>query len=377
MPSLQRGVSPGSNPIERGHATRKYALPPYSGIVRAGRFNVSQLADAILKGKAGGYPADYKMLWLHNTGFFTVYLNINKYLEALKKLEFVLIEEQFMTPGATYADIVLPHNTYMERNDVTIGLANSGFYGCVNKSIESIGESRSPLEIAVALAQKLGLDGFDDLTEEKCLREACKRSPHIDSYDTLKKAGVIKLHYNEPYVALHEEIEDPEHHPFPTPSGKIEIFSQRLADMEHPLIPPIPSYIEAWEGRNDSLAKAYPLQLISSHSNRRAHSQNELVPWLRELEQQAIYINTVDADTRGIKDGDIVEVFNDRGRVIIPARVTERIMPGVVDLSHGAWPRLDKDGVDRGGCPNMLTRDAYSPGGSYVTNTCLVQVKKT
>jgi anaerobic dimethyl sulfoxide reductase subunit A len=376
MPGLQRGVHPGSNPVEKGRAPRKYALPPYAGMVRAGRFNVSQLADAILMGKAGGYPADYKMLWLHNTGFFTVYLNINKYLEAIKKLDFVVIEEQFMTPGATYADIVLPHNTYMERNDVTIGLANDGYYGSVNKAIESRGESRSPLEVAVALARKLGLEGFDDLTEENCLQDACKGSPHFDGYDALKKAGVIKLHLDKPYVALHEQIENPEHHPFPTPSGKIEIFSQRLEDMEHPLIPAVPSYIETWEGRNDPLAKAYPLQLISSHSNRRAHSQNELVPWLRELEQQAIHMNIADADARGIKDGDMVEVFNGRGRVVIPAKVTERIMPRVVDLPHGAWPKIGKDGVDRGGCPNMLTRDAHSPGGSYVTNTCLVQVKK-
>lgn len=375
MPQLRQGLRAGKNPLEYEYMGKgKYRLPPYSGMVRLGRFNLTHIADAILKGKAGGYPADYKMIWFHSTGFPAVYQNINKYLKAMNKLEFVLVTEQFMTTGAKYADIVLPQNTYMERNDVTIGLA-TGFYGCVNKAIESRGESRSPLEIAIALAKKLGVDGFDDLTEEQCLEEACKGGPHVGSYNALKEAGVIKLHLDTPYVALHEEIEDPEHHPFPTPSGKIEIFSQRLADMQHPLIPPIPSYIEAWEGRNDPLAKTYPLQLISTHSNRRAHSQNELTPWLRELELQAIHINTADAETRGIKDMDMVEVFNDRGRVIIPARVTERIMPGVVDLPHGAWPRLDKDGVDRGGCPNMLTRDAHSPGGSYVTNTCLVQVK--
>ncbi len=100
-----------------------------------------------------------------------------------------------------------------------------------------------------------------------------------------------------------------------------------------------------------------------------------LLPRIR-LEAQAVLINSADARARGIVDGDMVRVFNDRGQMIIGAKVTERIMPGVVDVAEGAWYDPDKNGVDRGGCANVLTRDKPSPGGAFCSNTALVQVEK-
>lgn len=120
----------------------------------------------------------------------------------------------------------------------------------------------------------------------------------------------------------------------------------------------------------------YPLQLMTTHFKRRAHSQFENVPWLREAVAQGISVNPVDAGQRGIQNGDRVRVFNDRGAVIVPAFITERIMPGVVDLPQGAWHNPDQKGVDRGGCANVLTRDRRSPGGAACHNTALVQVEK-
>ena len=146
--------------------------------------------------------------------------------------------------------------------------------------------------------------------------------------------------------------------------------------MKDPLLPPIPKYIEPWEGPTDPLSKKYPLQLITTHFKRRAHSQFETIPWLRELQPQAIMISTTDAKIRRISDGDMVRVFNDRGEVVIAAKVTERIMPGVVDLPQGAWFLPDKSGVDRGGCANVLTSDRHSPCGAFAINTSLVQVEK-
>ena len=141
-------------------------------------------------------------------------------------------------------------------------------------------------------------------------------------------------------------------------------------------LPPIATYLATWEGPADQLRAKYPLQLVTTHFKRRAHSQFEAVPWLRELQPQALMLNTGDATVRGILDGAMVRVFNDRGEVIVPARVTQRIMPGVVDLPQGAWYRPDVDGVDRGGCANVLTRDAHSPGGAACFNTALVEVSK-
>ncbi|MDO8473826.1 MAG: molybdopterin dinucleotide binding domain-containing protein, partial [Dehalococcoidia bacterium] len=87
-------------------------------------------------------------------------------------------------------------------------------------------------------------------------------------------------------------------------------------------------------------------------------------------------INAIDAEARGIKDGDMVRVVNDRGRMIVQAQVTERIAPGVVDVPEGAKFDPDKDGVDKGGCANVLTSDQPSPGGGFAANTALVQVEK-
>jgi len=300
--------------------------------------------------------------------------NTNKMVQALRKLEFIVVAEQVMTATARFADILVPVSTFMERNDiVTGGLAP--FYGYVNKVIEPLYESKSPLEICCELATRLGISVYSSKTEEEWLRELVKGS-YVSDYDTFKKKAVYRLKFPEPRVAFKEQIEDPRNNPFPTPSGKIEIYSQRLADMNNPEIPPIPKYIEPWEGRNDPLSAKYPLQLITTRFKRRAHTQFDSVPWLRELLPQAISINPIDAKARGISEGDEVRVFNDRGEVIVPVIVTERIMPGVVDLPQGAWYRPDERGVDRGGCANVLTKDAGSPGGAACDNTCLVQVQK-
>lgn len=337
--------------------------------------NVTKMSDAILKGKAGGYHADYKLLYLVDTHYPNQYLNVNKGVQALRKLEFVVVFEQFMTPGAKFADIILPTCTSLEKNDIVMGGA-TGFYGYTSEAIEPLGESKSHVQICNELAAKLGIRDYNDKTEDEWLRAMAQGSNDIPDYNTFKKNGIHKLRMSEPYVAFKKQIDDPRNNPFPTPSGKIEIYSQRLADMNDPHLPPIPKYIETWESRNDPLARKYPLQLITTHFTRRAHSQYDNLPWLRDLQTQAVWISSADAQDRGIKDGDMVRVFNGRGEMIIPVRVTERIMPGVVDIPEGAWYDPDENGVDRGGCCNVLTKDEHSPGGAFVSNTTLVQVEK-
>ncbi len=279
-----------------------------------------------------------------------------------------------MTPTAKFADIVLPTTTFLERNDIDFGVGTL-FYGFVNKAIEPIGECKSHLQIARELAARLGIANFGDETEEELLKKEVAKSD-IPDYDIFKKTGIYRFKLKEPYVAFQKQIEDPVKNPFATPSGKIEIYSKEWADMKNPKLPPVAKYIETWESRNDPIAKKYPLQLITTHIKRRTLSQYETLPWLRELQPQAMLINQTDAESRGIKDGDKVMVFNDRGKLIIIAKVTERIMPGVVDIPHGAWYDPDENGVDRGGNPNVLIKDQYSPGGAFPYNTCLVQVKK-
>jgi len=380
----------GSNPVDLASPLRKdsifyqrekrkpsFSMPQpghfYTGGQTTAYLNRVRVADAILKGRSGGYPADYKLLYLVTINWLNQYGNSNKIIQALKKLEFVVVHEQFMTATAKFADIILPQNTIVERNDLT-ACPMLPFYGNRDKAIDSLGESKSMFEIASGLATKLGISDFSDKTEEEWLREAAKGF-NIPDYDTLRKEGIHRV-TAQPLVAFEKQISDPANNPFATPSGKVEIYCQALADLGNPKIPPIPKYIETWESRNDPLAKKYPLQLITTHYWRRTHSRFDNVPWMRELEAQAVLINSADAQVRGIKDGDMVRGFNDRGQTILPASVTERIMPGVVDIPEGAWYAPDKNGVDRGGCPNVLLNDEPSPGGALCTNTALVQVEK-
>jgi anaerobic dimethyl sulfoxide reductase subunit A len=361
-----------SNPVEDGAPPRRYALP-HKSLGGKGQVNLSQIADAILKGKGGGYPFDYKFLYVMNANIVNQSPDSNKIARAFQKLEFMVVQEQFMTATARYADIVLPVSHFFERNDITIG-EGVHFYGYMNKVIEPLSECKSQLEIAMGLADKLGVAAFNK-TEDEWLRDIVKKSP-IPDYEEFKRRGIYKPEVSPPYVAFQDQIKDPAGHPFNTPSGKIEIYSQQLATMGHPKIPPVPQYIETWESLNDPLAGRYPLQLITTQFKRRSHSQFENIPWLKELQEQVAQMNPSDAQSRNIQDGDEVLVFNDRGTIRIRARLTERIMPGVVDVGEGAWYNPDENGIDLGGCANVLTSDEVSPAGAVPYHTALVQVQK-
>ena len=337
------------NQVETDVPPRWNALPYRSASVNSSaRVNINLLVDAILKGKAGGYHTDYKLLWLSNNNYLNQLAEVNKAVAALQKLEFILVTEQFMSSSARFADIVLPVCTFLERHDLH-----------APKIIEPLGESRSQLAICEALARKLSINDYNDKSDEEWVSSMRAKISEEGSKTaaTSRRGG-------------------PEQKSFPTPSGRIEIYSQTIAEMNHPLIPPIPKYIETWESLNDPLARKYPLQLITPHFRRRAHSQFDNLPWLRELQAQAVTINTLDAERRGIREGDMVKVFNDRGEVVIPALVTERIMPGVVSLPEGAWYTPDEKGIDHGGCANVLTKNVTSPAGAFPSHTALVQIEK-
>ena len=365
-----------SNPVEHNVPPRKYALPTMDGSDSSAKIHIVKIADAILEGKAGGYFSDIKMLFVMHTNFANQFPDINKIAKSLKSqnLEFIVVAEQLMTATARFADILLPVNTFMERNDIATGGATP-YYGYVKKVIDPLYESKSPLDICRELAIRMGFPDYIEGTDEEWMKELVRGSD-ITDYDTFKETALFKINLAEPRIIFKEQIDNPEKNPFPTPSGKIEIYSQKLADMNSPEIPPIAKYIPSGENRESPLAAKYPLQLITTHFKLRAHSQFDNIPWLRELETQAMMLNTVDAQIRNISDGDKVRVWNDRGEVIIPAKVTERIMPGVVDIPQGAWYRPDEQGVDRGGCANVLTKDEPSPGGAFCYNTSLVQVQK-
>ena len=369
---------PQDNPVDFGAPPRKDSLYKLKGGTNPAstRIHWNDYYDAILQGREGGYPTDIKMAYIVATNRLNQYGNVNKGIKALKSLDFIVIYEQFMTPTAQLADIVLPVNTFMERNDIAVPWLGSPYYIYLNKAIDSLYESKSDLEVCKELSKRLGIkQSLLDLPEDQILRLFTAPRKDIKSYNKMKRDGYYKVKVEEPYVAFKAQIEDLENNPFPTLSGKIEIYCEHMAEKNNPLMPPIPTYLSHEEHYDSPKANKYPLQLLTPHNKRRTHSTLHNIPWLEAVEPHTVWINPTDASRRNIDTGDLVDIFNERGRIRIPANVTERIIPGVVCIHQGAWYNPDKDGVDHGGCANVLTQDGYSPGGAFPLNSSLVEIE--
>jgi anaerobic dimethyl sulfoxide reductase subunit A len=179
-------------------------------------------------------------------------------------------------------------------------------------------------------------------------------------------------------VAFADFRRDPEGHPLDTPSGKIEIFSRELRDLGRPgEIPAVPKYIQEWESPFGPEAERFPLQAIGHHTLHRVHSTHDNNDWLAEAFPQRAFLNPLDAAPRGITDGDSVKVWNDRGATVLPCRLTQRVIPGVVDIPEGAWWAPDAAGVDRGGNINVLTSERWTPlAFGTAQHTAMVQVER-
>jgi len=374
------GVLGARNPAEAGGPSIRGTLDINLRLVR--RIHVNKIWDGFLEGKAGGYPADIKAAYFAGGNRLNQRANANKGARALSQLEFAVSNEMFLTPTARYCDIVLPVRSFAENDDLTRPWPSGPYLAFSNKVIEPMGECKSDWEIGNLLGEKMGFENFNDKNEDEWLRWMVATNPeymeHIKDYDKFKEESIHRIEFEEPYIAFKNEIEDPENNPFKTPSGKIEIFSQRLADLDSPETPPVPKYVisETREDRNHPLAAKYPLQMLSPHPRVRCHSQLQNVDWLVEVDPHVAWINPVDAEPRGILDGDTIHVFNDRGKIAIKVWVTRRIVPGVISIYEGHWYDPDENGIDQGGCTNTLTDDAFSPGGAATLKTCLVEIAK-
>ncbi len=331
--------------------------------------------------------------------------NINKEIEAIRKLDsygegesLLVCMDSTITPTGIWADYLLPIATHFERHDVALPWYKGHYYIHRPKVIEPMGESKTDFQVFTELAYRLGFGPgynpradrsyFDnpDAVDESYLVDWWGKVQAIQgvtmSWEEFKSRGVYKFVLEHPHVAFEAQIRDGV--PFETPTGKIEIFSTQLAQITDwtrtqygYYIPAIPKWIEPWESLNHPLAETFPFHMITPHPRWRTHSIFNNIPWLRETFSQETTLNASDARRLGIQNGDVVEIWNDRGKLVTPVYVTERCMPGVVVLHEGAWMDLDENGVDRSGNPDFLTLDNPSPAGAFAYNTILVDIRKT
>ena len=341
------------------------------------KVSAPELADMLARGKAGGHPADIKLIYSCGGNLFNQAPNANKMAQNLEGVEFIVGQDHFLTPTTRYADIVLPATTFWERNDVHTPWAGALHYAIYMKqAIPPMYECRNDIDIFADLAQRVGINGYNLNTEEEWLRDFTKDA--VDDFEAFKENGVARFPKPEDAVAFAKQIRDPDNHTFSTPSGKIEIYSTTMAEKPDFYglgeMPPIPTWIPPIDPETDPDAQ-FPLALMSAKSRARTHSIHGNQEKLGRVDPDDIWINTADAAARGIADGQTVRVFNSQGASVLPAKVTDDIAPGVVGMKEGAWYTPGEDGADTEGCANILSADRPSPSGATTYNTNFVDVQ--
>ena len=325
--------------------------------------------------------------------------NINrtrKILEDDSLCETIVVIDNHMTASARFADILLPETSYLEAEDLVDSSYAAGSHHymiAMQKTITPMWEVRSTYDICADIAGHLGVR--ERFTEGRTQAEwmakhygqVKEKRSYLPEWEVAMNMGVIDQQgtRDEDSIILADFRHDPVASPLTTPSGKIEIYSHTLAELakawtlpEGDRIPAVPEFCIVTESHlNKSLTAKYPLQMSGFHTKGHTHSTYASVLMLHEAVPDEVWINPIDASVRQLKSGDMVHVFNDRGVVEIPCKVTQRILPGVVAMPQGAWTRLDSNGVDVGGCINTLTSHLPSPlakGNPQHTN--LVEIKR-
>jgi len=322
---------------------------------------------------------------------------IRPILEDDTKVETIVCVDTQMTPSVKFADYVLPDVCHQESIDLmadSYAVGDQNYLMLSDKAINPEWEQRPNWDIMRALAARFGCEKAftEGLTLEGWVRrlyeETRKNLPDMPNWNGFREVGIWKYRMpNDSGIVLEDFRKDPEKYPLSTPSGKIEIYSERLAEIgktwELPRgkgqeIHPIPCYIPTEEMlQEDPKAKVYPLEAFGYHGPGRTHSTYHNVPWLREVHPDTVMMNPVDAEPRALKTGMLVKVFNDRGALVLPVKVTPRIIPHLVAIPQGAWYKPDDKGLDRGGCFNVLTQLKPTPlAKANPSHTNLVQVER-
>jgi anaerobic dimethyl sulfoxide reductase subunit A len=320
--------------------------------------------DAVLDGKEGGFPSDIRLLYFIGCNYLVQGSDVRKNIRALEKAEFSVCHDYFLTPTARYCDVVLPATTFLERDDIIFPRSNRLFYS--HKAVEPRHESRNDYDIFRGLAERLGFcDLFtENRTANGWLAHILENS-EVDDIERFKETGIYEGN-GHLRTGLSEFAEDPGKNPLDTPSGKIELYSERYAATGFSPVP---------ECRILPSENGQPLRLITPHPRLKTHSQYDNIPWFKDRLEHYLSMHPGDAEKRGIRGGDEVLVRSPQGAMRIRVRVTEDIMEGVASACEGVWPVFDGDGIETAGSVNVLTStDPTEPSMGSRTHSVFVEV---
>ena len=304
-------------------------------------------ADAVLRGRGGGYPADIRAAYACGGNYVAQGADVSKSIRAMQSLEFSVCHDLFLTSTARQCDVVLPATHWLERSDIVF--TSAGYVLFSHQVAEPKGEARNDYDIFAELAGRMGCaEAFTEGKDEDAWLRQFVAESEIGSDEEFRRTG-IWMDADQERVGLAAFAADPVSHPLRTPSGKVEVTGPActaagLSDVPEAR-PPLPS-------------EALPLRLVTPKSRVRVHSQLATLPWFRARDDRALWMHPGDAAARGLTDGAAVEVRSAQGRLRCLCRVTEDILPGVVSLAQGIEPEFDADGCDLAGAVNVLTSDA-------------------
>ncbi|RXY03645.1 Asp-tRNA(Asn)/Glu-tRNA(Gln) amidotransferase GatCAB subunit C, partial [Klebsiella pneumoniae] len=361
---------------------------------------VARLSDMLLHpgetyefdGQQRRYP-DIRLVYWAGGNAFHHHQDINRLCEAWRRPETVVVHEQYWTAQAKFSDIVLPATTSLEREDIGSG-GHDGFMIAMSAQIPPVGEARDDYAIFCDLADRLGFgEAFSEgrdagqwlrhLYEESRPR-AQEEGIALPSFDDFWQQGVLEYSAPErPQIFLADFRADPQRYPLSTPSGKIELFSATVAGFGYRECPGHPWWDEQEAARQRQEAARWPLHLLSSQPRARLHSQYDHGSVSRATKVQGrepLWMHPSDAQGRDIREGSVVKVYNDRGAILAGVHLSEQILPGVVQMSTGAWydpldPKEERS-LDKHGNPNVLTEDRGSSrlGQGCSAQSCWVEI---
>ena len=362
---------------------------------------VARISDLLLHpgerfdfdGQSYEYPNTKIVYWAGGNPFHH-HQDINRLIKAWEKPDTIISNEWCWNTLAKRSDIVLPCTTPLERYDIMM-TPRDPYVVSMSKLVEPYGKAKNDFEIFAGIAKKMGVE--EKFTEGRNQEEwqkwiyketserAAAANIKIPSYEKFREDKWFKISDpSEPTLMLKDFRENPIKNALTTPSGKIEIFSKTVAEFGYDDCPGHPVWIEPceWLGKKN---KKFNIHLISNQPKNKLHSQMDHGNYSKSFkinDREPVEINPIDAEDRGLKNGDIVKLFNDRGACLAGIKIEEKVMQGVAQISTGAWydPQnpLEYGSICKHGNPNILTRDKGTSklGQGPIAHSCLIEMEK-